>query len=205
MPRSGMIRQECSFSPASFRRRSRRRRAVQLADDDALGAVDDELAAADHDRHVAEVDLFFDRLFLVQAQPDAERPAIGQAQLAALVRAVARLAELVLDVFQAELLVVALDREDFAQHAFQAGGVRLSAARPTAGSGRRTGLQSVRGGHFDGVAEAAEVAPSGGDDALCRDGHSSCSPKRKAQPGRPKAGTANDQAATRQASYNDQW
>ena len=32
------------------------RRAVELADDDALGAVDDELAAADHDRHVAEVD-----------------------------------------------------------------------------------------------------------------------------------------------------
>ena len=35
-------------------------RAVELADDDALGAVDDELAAADHDRHVAEVDLFLD-------------------------------------------------------------------------------------------------------------------------------------------------
>ena len=35
-------------------------RAVELADDDALGAVDDELAAADHDRHVAEVDLLLD-------------------------------------------------------------------------------------------------------------------------------------------------
>src|SRR5207244_6191809 len=46
--------------------------AVQLADDDALGAVDDELAAADHDRHVAEVDLLLNRLVLDEAQPDAE-------------------------------------------------------------------------------------------------------------------------------------
>ena len=70
-------------------------RAVQLADDDALGAVDDELAAADHDRHVAEVDFFLDRLLLVEPQPDAERPAVGQPQLPALVGVVARLAQLV--------------------------------------------------------------------------------------------------------------
>src|SRR5262249_17903313 len=44
--------------------------AMQLTDHDALGAVDDELPAADHDGHVAEVDLFLDRFFLVQAQPD---------------------------------------------------------------------------------------------------------------------------------------
>src|SRR5207253_1839317 len=94
--------------------------AVQLAHDDALGAVDDELAAADHDGHVAEVDLLLDRLLLVEAQPDAEGPAVGQAQLPALVGAVARLAELVLEVLQAEGLVVALDREDLAQHAFEA-------------------------------------------------------------------------------------
>jgi hypothetical protein len=36
-------------------------RAVQLADDDALGAVDDELAAADHDRDLAEVHPLLDR------------------------------------------------------------------------------------------------------------------------------------------------
>ena len=40
-------------------------RAVQLADDDALGAVDDELAAADHDRHVAEIDFFLDAAVLL--------------------------------------------------------------------------------------------------------------------------------------------
>ena len=37
------------------------RAAVQLADDHALGAVDDELAAAEHDGHVAEIDFLLDR------------------------------------------------------------------------------------------------------------------------------------------------
>src|SRR5207245_356971 len=82
--------------------------AVQLADDDALGPVDDELAAADHDRHVAQVDLFLDGLFLVEAQPDAEGPAVGQAELPALIGAVARLAQFVLDVLERQRLVVAL-------------------------------------------------------------------------------------------------
>ena len=94
--------------------------AVQLADHDALGAVDDELAAAEHDRHIAQVDFFLDRLLLVEPQPDAERPAVGQPQLAAFVRLVARLAQLVAQVLELERLVVALDREDLAQHAFEA-------------------------------------------------------------------------------------
>ena len=99
LPRSGMIRQQCSLrSPAfGFDDIIDAGGAVQLADDHALGAVDDELAAADHDRHVAQVDFFLDRLLLVQPQPNAERPAIGQPQLPALVGAVARLAQLVLD------------------------------------------------------------------------------------------------------------
>ncbi len=68
------------------------RRAVQLGNDHALGAVDDELAAADHDRHVAKVDFFLDGLLLFQAQPNFEWPAIGKAQLPAFIGAVARLA-----------------------------------------------------------------------------------------------------------------
>ena len=91
--------------------------AVELADDDALGPVDDELAAAEHDRDVAEVDFLLDRLLLGQAEPDLEGPAVGQAQLAALVGLVARFAQLVADVLQAERFVVAFDGEDFAQHA----------------------------------------------------------------------------------------
>ena len=94
--------------------------AVELADDDALGAVDDELAAADHDRHVAEVDRLLDGgLALVEPEPDVERPAVGQAELAALVGFVARLAQVELDVFQLQGLVIALDREDLAEDPFQ--------------------------------------------------------------------------------------
>ena len=152
-------------------------RAVQLADDDALGAVDDELAAADHDRHVAEVDFFLDGLLLVEAQPDAERPAVGQAELPALVGAVARLAQLVLEVLERERLVVALDGEDFAQHAFQAGGRALFGRHvelEEAVVGLRLDVGQRR--HVDGVAEAAEVADVfGHDGADGRDGHGRCS------------------------------
>ena len=122
LPRSGMMRQLCRRrSPASdLADEIDAGAAVQLADHHALGAVDDELAAAEHDRHVAQVDLFLDRLLLGQPQPDLERPAVGQPQLAALVGLVARLAQLVADVLQAQRLVVAFDREDLAQHALDA-------------------------------------------------------------------------------------
>ncbi len=95
-------------------------RAVELADDHALGAVDDELAAADHDRHVAEIDRLLEhRLALVQAEPDVERAAEGQPELAALVGIVPRLAQVKPEIFQLERLVVALDREDLPEDAFQ--------------------------------------------------------------------------------------
>ena len=109
-------------------------RAVELADDDPLGTVDDELAAADHDRHVAQVDRFLERrLALVEPEPDVERPAVGQAELAALVGVVARLAQVVAEVLQLERLVVALDREDLAEDAFQ--------PRVAALVGRQVGLE----------------------------------------------------------------
>ena len=91
--------------------------AVELADDHALGPVDDKLAAAEHDGDVAEVDFLLDRLFLGQPQPDLERPAVGQAQLAAFVGLVARLAQLVPQVLQAQGLIVAFDGKDLPQHA----------------------------------------------------------------------------------------
>ena len=94
--------------------------AMQLADHDALGTVNDELAAAEHDRHVAQVNFFLDRLLFGQAEPDAERTAVGEAQLAAFVGLVAGLAQLVADVFEPQRLVVAFDRENLAKHAFDA-------------------------------------------------------------------------------------
>src|SRR5205807_1945816 len=81
-----------------------------------------ELAAADHDRHVAEIDLFLDGLVLDEAQPHAEGPAVGEAELAALVGSVARLAQFVFEVLQRERLVVALNGEYLAEDAFESGG-----------------------------------------------------------------------------------
>ena len=140
---------------------------MELADDDALGTVDDELAAADHDRHVAEIDFFLDRgaVALAQAQPDAERPAVGEAKLAALVRVVARLAEFVLDVIERRFLVVALDGEDFEEHPFEAGRGALvlrqvQLQEPVVGPGLYVGEV----GDVHGVAEPAEVPFHSGDD-----------------------------------------
>ncbi len=94
--------------------------AMQLADHDAFGTVDDELAATEHDGEVAQVDLFLVRFFLVQAQHHAEGASVGQAQLTAFVGRVAGFAQLVPVVLERNLLVVAFDREDLAQHALQA-------------------------------------------------------------------------------------
>ena len=121
LPRSGMTRQlrQPALARFHFGNEVDTRAAVQLADHDALGAVDDELAAAEHDRHVAEVDLFLDRLLFVQPQPDAERPAVGQPQLAAFVRLVARLAQLVAQVLELELSCRSSRSGRFPQDAFQ--------------------------------------------------------------------------------------
>ncbi len=98
-------------------------RAVELADDDALGTVDDEFTPADHDGDFAEVDGVFHHLILVladQADLNPEGHAEGEAQGAALIGGIARLGQIVADVFQLEILVVALDGEDLAKEGFQA-------------------------------------------------------------------------------------
>ena len=48
-------------------------RSMQLTDNDTFGTVDDEFAAADHDRHVAKVNFLFNRLLFHQSQPDPKR------------------------------------------------------------------------------------------------------------------------------------
>ena len=95
---------------------------VELADDAALSTVHDELAAAHHDRDLAEVDLLLGNLVhpvAAQAHGDAEGHAEGQAQLAAFVRGVPRLVELVVEVLELHRAVVGLDGEDFPQESLE--------------------------------------------------------------------------------------
>ena len=70
-------------------------RTMQLAHHHPLGTVDDELPATQHDRDVAEIDLFLDRLFTSEPQQDSKRPAVGQPQLPTFVWIVPRLAKFV--------------------------------------------------------------------------------------------------------------
>ena len=108
------------------------RRAVHLADDDALGAVDDEGAVHGHERHVAHVDVLLldidDRLGLGlgvdleggQAQRDAHRRGIGQAALAALVGVVLGMLEHIMVEVEVRGAGEILDREDRAQGLLEA-------------------------------------------------------------------------------------
>ena len=116
------------------------RRAVQLADDDALGAVDDELTTATHDRDLAEVHLFLDGLRLDQPEAHLEGVPERHPQLAALVDVVAGSSELVADVLEAHRLVVRVDREDLAQESFEA----LGEARSRGIVGRQEVLVGFR-------------------------------------------------------------
>ena len=102
------------------------RAAVELADDDALGAVDDERAGLGHQRDLAEVDLLLldvadDALAAVAGVVDHElrrhldRRRERHAALAALVDVVLRLLEVVRDEHELARAVEVLDREDAAE------------------------------------------------------------------------------------------
>ena len=109
------------------------RRAVHLADDDALGAVDDEGAVVRHQRHVAHVDgLLLDVAdgagagVLVhvpddQAQDHLQRRGKGHAALDAFLDVVFRLLEFVIDEFQPAAAGEVVDREHRFEHFLQAG------------------------------------------------------------------------------------
>ena len=108
------------------------RRAVHLADDHALGAVDDERAVLRHQRHVAHVDVLLLDIqngagFRIgidlehdQAQRHAHRRRIGHAALAALVGVVFGIFELVMDEIELGGAGEIADREDAAQRLFEA-------------------------------------------------------------------------------------
>ncbi len=148
---------------------------VKLADDHAFGAVDDELTAADHDRHVPQVDRFLEGgLTLVEPEPDVERAAVRQAELAAFVGVVPRLAEVVMEVFELEGLVVALDRENLGEDALEPGlaplvGGQVGLEEPRVAAG--LDLSEVR--HRKLVGDPAEIPFLTRDDSpdVGRGGH----------------------------------
>ena len=107
------------------------RAAVQLADDDALGPVDDERPGVRHQRDLAEVDLLLldvahDALATLAGVVDHElrrhldRRGVGHAALAALLDVVLRLLEVVADEDELTRPVEVLDREDAAEDGLQA-------------------------------------------------------------------------------------
>ncbi len=121
------------------------RRTVHLADDHALGAVDDERAVLRHQRHVAHVnvlllDIEHGARFGIgidlehdQAQRHAHRRGIGDAALAAFVGVVFRRFQLVMDEVQLGGAGKVADREHAAQRLFQ----------PRHIAGRRIGAQEL--------------------------------------------------------------
>ena len=92
------------------------RRPMQLAHHDPLGTIDDELTTAKHDRNVAEIDFFFDRLLASQPQPYPQRTTIRQPQLTTFIGIVSRLPQLIPEILEFDRLVVALDRENLPKH-----------------------------------------------------------------------------------------
>ena len=91
------------------------RRADELRDDDALGAVDDEGAELGHHREVAHEDrLLADLAGVLVHEPDRhrERSLVGQVLLAALLDGELRLAEDVVPELDRERAGVILDRRD---------------------------------------------------------------------------------------------
>jgi hypothetical protein len=109
------------------------RRPVHLADDDALGAVDEEGAVARHERHVAHIDvLLLDiehgagfgigiHLEHDQAQRDAHRRRIGDAALTAFLDVELGIFQLVIDEIQLGGAGEVANREHRAQRLLQAG------------------------------------------------------------------------------------
>ena len=90
--------------------------AVQLADDDALGAVDDEGALRGHQGQFAHEDLFLlGGLFLLEEEGDMEGRAVGDAFAQAFEPVVLGFADFVVGESQDAFAIVAFDGEDLGE------------------------------------------------------------------------------------------
>ena len=97
------------------------RRAVQLADDDALGAVDDECALRGHQRQFAHEHLFFlGPSFILEQERDVQRRAIGDSFAQAFQPVLFGFSDFVTVEVQHHLPVVAFYGKDFGEDGLQA-------------------------------------------------------------------------------------
>ena len=95
--------------------------AVELADDDALGPVDDKGALRGHERQFAHEHLLLFRpaCLVAKAEGDVERRAEGQALADAVEPGKLGVANLEAGVFENGLAIVALDGKDLVEHGLQ--------------------------------------------------------------------------------------
>jgi hypothetical protein len=134
-------------------------RAVELGDDDALGAVDDERTAVRHHGDFAHVDFFvLDEVFFAQAKLHVEWNGVGNAFADTLDLGVLGLAEGVGHVLEDETAVVRFNRENLAKNGFKTLGLALlvgNAFLQKVQVGRDLNLDEIR--RLDDFSEFTEV------------------------------------------------
>ncbi len=93
---------------------------MQLADDDALGAVDDESALGRHEREFAHVyALFLDVLVFAETEGDVEGSGEGLTFANAIEKADLGFTDFVFGKFKLDLFVVTFDRKNFVKNGLQ--------------------------------------------------------------------------------------
>ncbi len=96
------------------------RGTVQLADDHALGAIDNKGALGSHEGQFAHEHLFFfGALFLLEEESDIERRAVGQAFAQTFEPIHFRLADFVGMEIEHAFAVVTFDREDLGENGLE--------------------------------------------------------------------------------------
>ena len=138
-------------------------RAMELRDDDALSAVDDEGAALGHHGDFAHVNIFIlDEVFLAEAELHVKGHRVGDAFAETLELGILRITEGVGNVFEDETLVVRMDREYLAENGLQALGLALLLRNTFLEEleiGRDLNLNEIR--RLNDFAEFAEVRAFG--------------------------------------------
>ena len=95
-------------------------RAVQLADDDAFSAIDDERALRRHQGQFAHENFFFlGALFLFEEESHVKRSAVGQAFAQALEPIEFRLADFIGMEIEDAFAVITFDRENLREHGLE--------------------------------------------------------------------------------------